>query len=271
MKKTIAIAFLFLTAVCSAQSDFLARWQRQVRNVGYGGVGVETILDAWEAAEPDNLQMMEGRVNYHFDKNRTTRVISRSTPRYLGSKPLMTMRDTSGAPVYYYEDTVFDDEQFALCQKYIDRCIASYPYELVFRENKISTLLAYEKESPDLAYAELVSLVNLQKGRPSWTLMGEPVDEQAFIDDIMQYCYSLYSVGSAKGYECFRNISELMLKLYPKNADFTNNLGSYHLVAAGNPKQAVKYYKKTLKLDPDNEAALKNIRIAEARMKAAGR
>lgn len=266
MKRILIIAMLLVSELCPAQDDFLSRYQRQVRNVGYSGVGVETILDSWEEAMPDDILMMEGRINYHFNKNQTSEVISRSTPRYLGAKPLMTMKDSTGAPVYYFENIIFDDEQFALCQKYIDRCIASHPDEMVFRENRISTLLAYEKDSPDLAFAELSSLVGEWKGRPSWTLLGEPLSEQDFVSEILQYCFQLYSIGSSRGYECFRSLSELMLKQYPKDVNFINNIGSYHLVAAGNPKLALKYYRKTLKIDPSNEAALKNIRIAENRI-----
>ena len=58
MKKTLTILCLLLCCfVSNAQNDaaaHAARYQRQVRNVGAAGVGVETLLDRWEADFPDD-------------------------------------------------------------------------------------------------------------------------------------------------------------------------------------------------------------------------
>ena len=53
-----------------------------------------------------------------------------------------------------------------------------------------------------------------------------------------------------------------MNKLFPKNTAFINNIGSYWQIK-GNDKQAVKYYKKALKLEPDDYAANRNMQIIE--------
>lgn len=264
----IPVLLLLSAAVCNAQTDFQRNYERQVRNVGYSGVGVETILDGWEAAEPDNIAMKEGRINYYFNKGQRSEVIVKDTRKYLGAEPLISVRDSLGRAVNYFEVTVFDDEQFTLCQKYIDKCIADHPHELLFRENKISTLMAYEKESPDLAFSQLSDLVAQYPLETGWTLMGEPETEEDFINMVEQYCYAFYLIGTPAGYRCFRDISSIMLKSHPKNVNFINNIGSYYLVAEDNPKQAVKYYKKALKIEPDNSAALQNMRIAEKRISA---
>ena len=52
-----------------------------------------------------------------------------------------------------------------------------------------------------------------------------------------------------------------MNKLYPKNPVFLDNIGSYWQVARGNDKQAEKFYKKALKLDPDDYAATRNLQL----------
>ena len=57
-----------------------------------------------------------------------------------------------------------------------------------------------------------------------------------------------------------------MSKQYPKNAVFVANIGSYWQVARKNPKQAVKYYKKALKIDPDDYAAGQNLKIVERQL-----
>ena len=60
-----------------------------------------------------------------------------------------------------------------------------------------------------------------------------------------------------------------MSKRYPDNPAFIDNLGSYWLVARDNDKQAAKYYKKALKLDPEDYAAQRNLKIIENRQAAA--
>ena len=72
-------------------------------------------------------------------------------------------------------------------------------------------------------------------------------------------------IGTDAGYEYFREISELMTKRFPRNPVFIDNIGSYWLVAKNNEKQAVKFYKKALKIDPQDEAATRNLKIIERR------
>lgn len=54
-----------------------------------------------------------------------------------------------------------------------------------------------------------------------------------------------------------------MNKLYPKNTAFIDNIGSYWLVSEKNYKKAISFYKKALKLDPEDVAAIRNKKLAE--------
>jgi len=267
MKKIfIALALLLAGSAAEAQTDFKASYDRQVRIVGYSGVGVETILDRWEEAEPDNIYMIEGRINYYYSKNQQSNVITSDKPKYLGNKPLISAKDSLGRPVNYFEDTVFDPDQFALCQKRIDKAIAEHPLELLYRENKITTLMAYEKESPELSYSCLVDLINYNKtNKPAWLFVDKPSQAGDFEALVQDFCFRFYTIGS---YEYFREISLMMNKLYPSNPVFLSNLGSYYLVVKQDNKQALKYYNKVLKADPSNEIALTNKAIVEKRIAA---
>ena len=60
-----------------------------------------------------------------------------------------------------------------------------------------------------------------------------------------------------------------MNKLYPKNPVFIDNIGSWWLIVKGNDKQAAKYYKKALQIDPEDYAAQQNLRIIERKQAAA--
>lgn len=272
MKKTLIIVSLALCPLLAgAQTtarEYLDSYTRQVRNVGYSGVGVETILNKWEADFPDDGTMLEGRFNYYFAKSLTTKIEPVGGERYLGNPPAFSLPDSTGTKINYFEVHYYDEADFAEAQKAVDRAISLYPDELMYRLDKISALMDYEKDSPDLAAAELTALVDYDKSSsPAWTYDGEPVDRENFLSVVQQYCYNFYRTGTPNSYESFRAISEKMNKLYPKNTEFLSNLGTYWFVAKGNNRKALSYYTKVLKLDPGNYAAVKNCVLMARRNK----
>lgn len=275
MKKVIlAIAAIALCAAAAAQTtaeEFQARYERLVRNVGHSGVGVETLIDRWEEAFPDDPSVPIARFNYWFDKSERTEVVAKGSARkYLGKAPALTLKDADGQDVNYFEESFYDEESFGEAVKVLDAQIATHPTELRWRYLKITALLAYEKESPDMAAAELKALIERNaSAHPAWTLDGESADDELFQQGVSEYCSSLFQLGTDAGYEFFREISERMNKLYPKNPVFIDNIGSWWQVVKGNDKQAVKYYKKALKLDPDDYAAKRNLQIIERKQAAA--
>ncbi|NLZ19468.1 MAG: hypothetical protein GXY24_04285 [Bacteroidales bacterium] len=271
MKKLIlTIATISFCAAAAAQTtaeDYLARLERLVRAVGPAGVGVETLLDRWEEDFPDDQAVHAARFNYHFQKSQRTEMVAKGTQRrFLGNPPALTLKDADGQDVNYFEETFFDEAVFAEAIKVLDRQLALHPDELSFHLLKISALAAYEKESPDMAAAELKALIERQaSARPAWTFNGEPAEAETFQQAVGECCYVFFQTGTPSGYEYFREVSERMNKLFPKNPVFLDNLGSYQLVVKENDKQAAKYYKKALKLDPDDYAATTNLQIIERR------
>ena len=271
-KLTLAAAALLLCAATlpaqdAGADDFKTRYERLVRNVGYAGVGVETLLDRWEEACPDDRDVPMARFNYYFTKSQRSEVLPKpGLRRFLGSQPTLTLKDSDGNDVPYFEEYFYDEELFGEAMKVLDAQIAAHPDELRWHYLKISALTAYEKESPDMAAEELKKLIARQaSARPSWTLDGEPAGDEVFVQGAGEYCYDFFRTGTPQSYEYFRDISERMSRLYPKNPVFIDNLGSYWLVAKDNEKQAVKYYKKALKIAPDDAVAASNLRIIERR------
>ena len=263
MKRTIAIIAAGLLCLGAAAQEgpevFQARFDRQVRMVGAAGVGVETILDRWEAAYPDDPQMHEGRYSFWLAKSMSSEVVQKDGRRYLGKEPVLALKDEAGNDVFYFEDNVFEDSLFALSQTAIDKAIGLAPDELAYRVDKITALMLYEKDSPDMATRELLQLINYHKSSaPEWTYRGLPVDAETFRQTILEYCFNLFQYGTPGSYEAFRVVSEAMLKLDPKDTDFMCNMGSYWLVFKQNSRQALKWYNKVLKIDPANYTAAKN-------------
>ncbi len=273
MKRLIAPMVAILALACPAKAqegtpeDFQARYERLVRNVGLSGVGVETLLDRWEAAEPDNTAIPVARFNYYFAKSQSSEIVPKpGVRRYLGQQPALSLKDSEGNDVNYFEEITYDEELFGEAMKVLDRQIAAQPDELRWHFLKITALSSYEKESPDMAAAELKALIGRHaSAHPAWTLDGQPTDAELFQQGVGEYCALFFQTGSPASYEYFREISERMTKLFPKNPVFIDNLGSYEQVVKGNDKQAVKYYKKALKLDPEDYAANRNMQLIERR------
>ncbi len=281
MKTRLIITF-FAALSCAmllAQSvgdDYLAKYQRQIRNAGVAGVGVQTIVDNWIAACPDDARAYEARFNYCFAKSRSTEIQPKNSERYLGQKPVLTLKDSTGRDVNYFQEDVFVDSLFASCLTSIDKALSLQPLELRYHFDKITAMLSYEKDCPDLSYELVNSLIDsfVKNKGADWTLDNEALPEdrdEVFCQCIGEFCYTFFQVGSPSSYRYFLALSEKMNKLYPKNPVFLDNIGSYWQVAEKNDKKALKYYKKALKLDPQDYAALNNIRLINRRKAASTR
>lgn len=268
-----AFAALTISAALGAQTtteEFSARHQRQVARVGYAGLGVEGIIDKWEAAFPEDGKMLRARFSYYLAKGMRTEAVRKDGRKFLGADPMFSIPDSTGVPVNFFEEQFFDDELFAQALTTIDKAIALYPDEMIYRINRISALLAYEKETPDLALNDLNGLIARQKAeKPEWTFNGEAAAKDDFSLIISEYCVKLFTVGTPSAYEAFYSVSCQMNALYPKDPTYLDNIGSYWLVAKQKDKKAAGFYKKALKLDPEDEAAQKNLKLIERRKAAA--
>ena len=269
MKRLIfAIAAFVLCAAAAAQTtaeDFQARYERLVRNVGAFGVGVETLLDRWEEACPDDVAVHVARFNYYFQRAQATEMVSKGTQRrFLGNPPSFTLKDADGQDVNFFPEDFYDEADFADAIRVLDRQISLRPNELRFNFLKILALVAYEKEYPDMAATELITLIKRhESSRKGWTLDGEPADDEVFQQGVGEILYEFFQIGTPVAYEYFHEASYRMSKHFPKNPVFIDNLGSYQQAYKQNDRQAARYYRKALKLDPDDYAAKTNLQTIE--------
>ena len=260
---------IFMALNLSAQTSekYEQRYELLLSQFGPAGVGIETVLNKWEAVDSTDAKMLYARFNYLFTKAQTSAVVAKPERKYLGMEPLLTLKDSLGNDVFYYQVNEFDDQLYAQAVKTIDRTISLYPDRLDYRFVKANAYIAYEKESPDMALACLLDLADRysdRKGR--WTYEGEKVDDSFFTDAMQEYCYSFYSIGTSSSMEAFLGLSQKMLQLYPDNTGFLSNIGSYHMLANGDYKTALKYYSKVLKKKPDDYTAIKNSALAARKL-----
>ena len=260
----ITAAMMFAVSAAAQQptaKEFNDRYQLLVSKLGPSGVGIETLLERWEQAYPDDADMLLGKFTYYFAKSQSKSIVLKEQDKYLGVKPVLSLKDSTGKKVNYFEEVSYDDEMFGLAQKAIEKTIQVYPDRLDLRFMKSASLIGYEKESPDMALSYLKGLAAYNGSQhPKWTYPGtDNVDYGFFSAAMQEYCYLFFTYGTPAAYEAFRDLSSTMLSYKPDDTLFLDNMGSYYLVAKQDNKTALKYYTKVLKLKSDDLTAIKNI------------
>lgn len=250
----------------SAQTTdiYRQRYEQLTSRFGPAAVGVETLLDSWAKVDSTDADLLFARFTYLFTKAQTSSVVVKDQKKYLGMEPLFSLKDSLGRDAYYYQVNEFDDELFAEAIKVADRAAALYPDRLDFRFMKADAYIAYEKESPDMALAYLLTLVDSDQKREErpWVYETEKVEKTFFADAMQEYCFSFYSIGTPSSLDAFRTLSEKMIGLFPDNVGFMNNIGSYYMIAKKDYKAALKVYSKVLKKSRTDYIAIKNSSLA---------
>lgn len=263
----------------SVRAGFLSDFERQVRNVGMDGVGVETIVNRWISACPDDPKAYEARFNFLLAKSRTTELVPKERRRYLGQDPVLTLKDSLGRNVNYFEEVSYDDSLFADALNSVRKAAMLAPDELRYRYDMISALISYEKDSPDMGAVEILDLISDFESDPArkWTLDSELLEsspkapDYRFSQAMGEFCYLFFHLGSDEGYRYFLAVSEVMNRLDPRNPVFLDNIGSYWLVVRKNERKAARYYRKALKIDPEDYAAQTNLEIIQSSRSKQGR
>lgn len=243
-----------------SQAEYARRYTNLVDRVGAAGVGVETLLNKWEAAWPKDPQVWVARFNFCFTRCRSSHVEELPLDRYLGQPPLLPITDSLGVKHNYFEVYDYDDALFAEANSAIGQAISLKPWRLDYRMVRIDALMAYEKDKPEMTFQELKALVDKHyKEKPVWEHEGlTGITEEQFRAFMQDYCVALFRLGSDTSAEVFKGFSEYLLKYCKDEPLYVNNLGSYYLVRK-EYKKARKYYEQVLKKHPDDMTALQNM------------
>lgn len=270
MKQIITIIILsLLSAFMHAQNvDYEKKYDMLVSRLGPAGVGVETLLDNWRQDDPMNVNMLTARIDYYLTKSQSAEVVTKPSKTYLAQKPVLSLKDSTGTDVYYYQLLKYDDELFGKAIAEIDNAVELYPDMLDFRFMKANAYLSYERESPDMALACLLELIDEDNvGGRAWQYGGKPIEEGFFKEAVQEYCATLYTLNTPASMEAFLALSQKMSSLFPDDAAFLTNIGSYHMRVKNDAKAALKFYAKAVKKNPKDYPAVKNAVVAARKTK----
>ena len=243
----------------TTQKEYLDRYQLLVSKLGASGVGIETLLKRWGKDYPEDTDMLLGKFTYYLAKCQTSSIEVMDAAKYLGNAPTLTLKDSLGRDVNYFQVVSYDDELFGKATQAIDKAIELNPDRLDLRLFKISALIGYEKDSPDMALAGLKALIDYNgHSHPKWEYPEVESGEDLFPSVMQEYCYAFFKIGTPHCFEAFKELSEKMLGYYPNNTVYMTNIGSYYLVCKHDSKAALKMYNKVLKKSPDDYTAIKN-------------
>ena len=231
-KRYLLTAALTLLSLCALAQNTSQDYQRRFSNLvdrgGYDGVGLETLLDNWERALPEDPYLWQARFLWCFNRAQSVSYVQRDADRYLGKEPVLPYTDSLGQRRNFFEDVQYDPDLFAVAEQAIVKAIQLEPDNLDLRLAKIGALILFERESPDMAAAELGGLIDYNFiSKPKWSYAGSDVSEDDFLGLCQEYLFRFYRLGTPVATEAFRSLSEKVLKYRPGNALFMNNVGSF--------------------------------------------
>ena len=74
-----------LFAQSATRENYLERYNSLVSKVGADGLGVESLLNHWEADYPDDIDMLLARFSFYYAKSQSTSVEIIDKDKYLGA------------------------------------------------------------------------------------------------------------------------------------------------------------------------------------------
>ena len=95
----------------TTQQQYKDRYVTLVKNLGTSGVGVETLLDRWISDYPDDPEPVEYKFIYYLAKCQNTQLVAKEGKTYVGEAPVLSLNDSLGNPVNYFQEAMFDDDE----------------------------------------------------------------------------------------------------------------------------------------------------------------
>lgn len=265
MKAVVMIFALLLAVIPANAEDFVKRFNAAV-NTGDDGQ-VDRALADWKAAEPQNPGPYIKAGNYYFNKARRELIQMSPKPPAKGE---FALRDReSGKVVGSMGPFVSINPAIAAratenlseaTEKFPDRLDIWFGLTYLYKQlNRFDSLYATLEKA--LAYAAA------HPAELKWK-EGQPLGEEAMTfppAHAQRYIAQYFSRGTQEGREKAFKLAKLVASFYPKHPYPINSIAVYY-ADKEDWVQAVSYYEKAHKLDPNDAIITLNLGMTYAKM-----
>ncbi|WP_124978853.1 tetratricopeptide repeat protein [Nonlabens xiamenensis] len=256
-KQKFTLFFIFsLVGLLVQAQDFKSEFNTYF--VNQDTLNQRLVLDKWEDAKPDDIDLKISLLNYHFRKSREE-VINMTTDAPQGAG--LAIQDSLGnEKAYLSSHFVFDLSELEKGLSKIDEAIKDHPDRLDLRFGKtyvLGQVPLWERFTQEI----LITVVYSQKNDNQWLWAdNEKLTEgQDFLlGSIQDYQLQLYNTSDDSLLENMRRIAFQVLKFYPTHVESWSNIAiTYSL--QGEFDQAIFYLRKAEEINPSDTIVLGNL------------
>ena len=246
MNKTFYLIFSFIFILnISLADDFKNKYLDYINKKDFKSL--EKHLSTWEKAKPDDPELFIAFFNYYIYRNSNDAMIFNKDE---SGKSLGTL---SGKIFYNKPDVIKGIS-------YLDQGLKLYPDRLDMHIGKINMLgeiEEYEKQKNHII--AVIDLMQTYNNKWLW-LDGKKCNDcdTNLQDDIQKRIYIYFKLNTKKSYSYVKEISEKLIKRYPKNVWWYNDLASVYFYDK-DYQNALKQFKIAEKINDRDEIIINNI------------
>ena len=182
-------------------------------------------------------------------------------PLYAYEEQVMTLKDTVDenkvAGYLYNGYTIVDSAQVDSAFMWLHKGIQAFPDRLDLYFGLAATYLYIDQ--PDMMIYIVEKAMQQEKknkGQWLWTADEPTPDDIDYMFERVQEDFARF--WAAEDLERCERVAQMAVKYYPKRAEYWNNMGAVAMWK-NDKKKAMKYFRKALKLNPNDELIKANI------------
>ena len=231
----------------------------------------KTLLDEWSSTGDKDGDYYACQFNYYLNQGMKSGIqMSKELPLYAQGEQALTLTDTitGGIAGYVYQGySIADSALLNTAYDWIKRGINACPNRLDLYLGLATSYLYCEQTDQMILVLEQV-MKQETKNKKKWLWL-----ENEQLADTVDMVYMRIQEDFARFLDAERldeaeRLTTLAIKYYPKRAEYVNNM-AVTCYMRNDYKQAMKYFKKALKINPGDELIKANIEYLEEVLKNA--
>ena len=231
----------------------------------------KTLLDEWASTGEKDGGYYACQFNYYLNQGMKSGIqMSKELPLYVQGEKALTLTDTvtGGIAGYVYQGySIADSALLNTAYDWIKRGINACPNRLdLYFGLATSYLYCDQTDQMILVLEQVMKQETKNKRKWLWLENEQLADTVDMVYMRIQEDFSRFL--DAERLNDAERLTTLAIKYYPKRAEYVNNMAVICYMR-NDYKQAMKYFKKALKLNPGDELIKANIEYLEDVLKNA--